>query len=162
MNLDVGYEGPMNGEQSEWIEKTLSESKAKIKMAQYHGPLYTACKQNSPFDQLAMDYGFKYWVPLFDKYNMTIIFENHTHAFKRSKKIKYGKVDDEGTIYLGEGSWGVTQSPGDCRPDNVELHEKVLSAPNAWIIKIDTSKGIQADAYMNDGTQLDSLFIGLN
>lgn len=107
LSLDAGYESPMEGIQSEWIERVLSDSKASIKMAQYHGPIYTACKQDSPFDESVIEAGLRNWIPLFDRYNMTIVFENHTHAFKRSKRIKYGVVNERGTIYLGEGMWGV-------------------------------------------------------
>lgn len=149
----------MDGEQEKWIEETLANSNAKIKMAQYHGPIYTACKQNSNYDQIAIRMGLEHWVPLFDKYNMTLVFENHTHAFKRSKPIKDGKVDKHGTVYLGEGAWGTVKEDGDCNYVNVELHEKVLTVANAWIINIDASKGIDAKAYDNTGKEIDSTFI---
>ena len=159
LNLDVGYAGPMDGEQAEFIERTLSQSTAKVKIAQYHGPIYTACKQNSEFDAKAIEFGLKHWIPLFDKYNMTVVFENHTHAFKRTKRVKYGKVHPEGTTYLGEGAWGTVKSEGDCNYVNVEIHEKVLTVTNAWIVHIDASKGVTAKAYKNDGEEIDSVFI---
>lgn len=42
LSLDVGYEATMEGEQKKMIDDVLSKSKAKIKMAQFHGPIYTA------------------------------------------------------------------------------------------------------------------------
>ena len=54
-------------------------------MTQFHGPFYTAWTQDSYFDQIVISKGLEHWIPLFDKHNMTIVFKNHTHAFKRSK-----------------------------------------------------------------------------
>jgi hypothetical protein len=34
-------------------------------------------------------------------------FENDHHIYKRSKLIKGGKVDESGTLYIGDGAWGV-------------------------------------------------------
>lgn len=101
LNLDAAYAVDMKGEQTEWLEKVLSESKAKVKLAQYHGPLYSACRQDKWNDHQVESDGQENWVPLFDRYNMTIAFENHSHAFKRSKRLRAGQVDPTGTLYLG-------------------------------------------------------------
>jgi glucan-binding YG repeat protein len=44
---------------------------------------------------------------LFDQYGLDAAFENDHHIYKRSKLIKEGKVDDSGTLYIGDGAWGV-------------------------------------------------------
>ena len=51
----------------------------------------------------------KYWLPLFDRYNVVGAFENHVHQFKRTYPLKNGEVvnDTEGTIYFGDGAWGI-------------------------------------------------------
>ena len=122
VNLDAGYAVPMKGAQTEWLEKVLSNSKAKIKFAQYHGPIYSACKQDKENDHQVERDGKYYWVPLFDMYNMTLAFENHSHAFKKSKKLKNGLEDSTGTLYLGEGSWGVQKDPGTCEKINGKFY----------------------------------------
>ena len=50
------------------------------------------------------------WGPIFDKYNVRVAFENHDHTYKRTKKIKNGVAvsgNETGTIFLGDGCWGV-------------------------------------------------------
>jgi acid phosphatase type 7 len=158
MNLDAGYENSMEGAQADWMEDTLSKSKASIKLAQYHGPIYTSCIQNSLNDYMVIQYGLNYWIPLFDKYKMTAVLENHTHAFKRTKKIKYGQVSKQGTTYLGEGSWGVISDHG-CTKTNIDLHEKIDVTSNAWVMHIDHKIGIDVKAYDHMGRELDSTFI---
>jgi hypothetical protein len=48
------------------------------------------------------------WVPLFDLAKIPFVFEHHNHCFKRTHPLKGGKVDPKGTVYLGDGSWGVS------------------------------------------------------
>lgn len=119
---DVGYETPMEGEQTEWMENLLKEftsnchssvtCKNPLIIVQYHGPILTACEQEKAPDQIVIENGLKYWFPLFDKYNVTIVSENHTHAMKRSKRVKFGKENPSGTYYIGEGNWGVSKDSG--------------------------------------------------
>ena len=47
------------------------------------------------------------WIPLFDQYNFTAVMEHHTHYRKMSYKLKNKTVSEEGTRYIGDGSWGV-------------------------------------------------------
>jgi len=154
---DTEYEASMGGEQRDWMQQTLKDSTAQFKFTQYHGPIFAACEQDAYFDNLVMDAGKEHWVPLFDKYNMTIVFENHTHSFKRSKRIKHGKVDEFGTYYLGEGAWGVEKPTAICTPMHAELHDFSEVVQNVWMLEIDGSDIIQATAFGIDGRTLDSI-----
>ena len=170
LSLDTGYESPMEGDQTDWIDQQLTSSTSKIKIAQFHGPIITAWKQDSIFDQFVIENGKKFWLPLFDRHNMTIVFENHTHVFKRSKRVKNGKEDEKGTYYLGEGNWGVTKGSGVWENENkgklfnafyyiIDLTEKVSLENSVWVMHIDGSDKISANAYNTNGDVLDSLEI---
>ncbi|CAI2361334.1 unnamed protein product [Moneuplotes crassus] len=153
-SLDTGYDTKMEGEQMEWMILNLERNSATYRFAQYHGPVYSACKQDAHFDHTVSDKGKKYWIPIFDRYNMTIVFENHTHSFKRSKRIKNGKEDSTGTLYLGEGNWGVKKPSGVCVPENADLHVKSTLDNNIWKVEV-TPTGIIATAYNENNEQLD-------
>jgi hypothetical protein len=161
LSLDIGYGSRIEGEQTKFISTWLNNPNTKVKIAQYHGPIYTACEQYSQRDYVAIEYGLKHWVPVFDSHNMTIVFENHTHVFKRSKLIKNGMVDPEGTLYLGEGAWGTYHTDDQCVKTNVELHEKILGSTNVWILDINVNKGITARAYDHTGKELDKTYLEL-
>jgi hypothetical protein len=155
MSLDAGYESFMEGEQLSWIEQTMKESKAQIKMAQFHGPIITSFLQTAPGDFVVQDVGQKAWVPVFDKYNMTLVSENHSHVFMRSKLLKNMTEDPSGTLYIGEGSWG----PKETNPEvvNKEYFEKTKAAQHVWLIEIDNSDQIKLTAYDEQKNVLDSL-----
>lgn len=65
-------------------------------------------------DQKSIEEGLRNWTPLFDEGRFVAAFEHHTHYRKFTHKIKGGQVqpsDQEGTRYVGDGSWGVPEDP---------------------------------------------------
>lgn len=103
--LDSGHTNPIEGKQSFWLQQTLkSREKVPYKFAAYHVPAYPSVRsQHLKYSVLIR----KQWVPSFDQFNLTAAFEHHDHAYKRTKPIRNQKVDNKGTIYFGDGGWGV-------------------------------------------------------
>jgi hypothetical protein len=109
--LDSNKSLKPGSEQYVWLEKALSESKAKWKFAYHHHPAWSSD---------ADDYG-KTWegvyvwgdknarnlVPLFEKYNLDIDFNGHIHLYERSWPIREGKVNRKnGVMYITSGGGG--------------------------------------------------------
>ena len=47
-------------------------------------------------------------MPLFDKYQVTAVFENDHHTYKRTHPLLNNQIDRKrGIVYLGDGCWGV-------------------------------------------------------
>ena len=46
----------------------------------------------------------KNWVPLFDRFRVPVVLEHHDHTFKPQAAVT--AADDNGVLYLGDGSWG--------------------------------------------------------
>ena len=103
---------------------------------------------------LLQNKGKDHWVPLFDYHNLTMAFENHNHIFKRSKKIKHFSENSKGTLYLGEGSWGV-KSKSDHQYDD-RFIEKAWNTQCVWIISINGSNTIKYEARDQNNSILDS------
>jgi hypothetical protein len=76
-------------------------------MALYHVPIYPSKNMNT--SQHSADTR-KPWLPIFDAERLTIAFENHDHCYKRSKPLRGGEVNENGTLYLGDGAWGMPAS----------------------------------------------------
>lgn len=98
-------------EQYMWLEKALSESKAKWKFAYHHHPGWSSD---------ADDYG-KSWegksvwgdmnarnlVTLYEKYNLDIAFNGHIHLYERTWPLRGNKVDRAtGVHYITSGGGG--------------------------------------------------------
>ncbi len=130
--LDSGHIAPHGGDQASWLAETLAANEGvRYKFALYHIPLYPSHRDYDGSGSVA---GRIYWEPYFSAYGLTTAFENHDHSFKRSKLLFNGKVDDEGVLYLGDGSFGV-----DPRPVDDELRpylEKQASLGHIWVVDV--------------------------
>lgn len=103
--LDSDHTHPIEGAQTEWLSKTLSEREnVPHKIALYHVPAYPSVRD---YHHKHSEKVRKNWVPLFEKMGLTVAFENHDHAYKRTWPLRNGKHDKDGVLYLGDGGWAV-------------------------------------------------------
>jgi hypothetical protein len=93
----------MGGDQQEWLELTLTELRPKSRwlLTQYHQPAWPAVKTPSG--------ALKFWVPLFEEFNVDLALEADGHCIKRTVPIRDGQHDPTGVVYVGEGGLGVKQ-----------------------------------------------------
>jgi len=98
----------------------------------YHVPIYSACGLLE--ENLARQINaILHWVPLFDNYRVITAYENHVHAFKRTKPIRGNYVTENGTVYLGEGCFGAIPNPI-CKPDATSEYFAVIGEfNNFWV-----------------------------
>ena len=91
------------GEQRAWLDKTLSGLRPKVRwlLAEYHRPAWPAVKGPGAAK--------KFWVPLFEKYNLDLVVESDGHVIKRTVPIRDEKQSPDGIVYVGEGGLGVPQ-----------------------------------------------------
>jgi hypothetical protein len=103
--LDSDHTQTIAGEQTAWLAKNLAARK-KIPhvFPIYHTPGYPGFREDTGKQAIEVR---THWSPLFDKYGVKLVFENHDHCFKRTFPLRAGKIDPKGTIYLGDGAWGV-------------------------------------------------------
>src|SRR5690606_37440152 len=68
------------------------------------------------------------WVPLFEEYNVDLVYESHDHALKRTLPIRSHAPDPEnGVTYIGDGGLGVPQRSPD--PTRWWLQEPGFTKP---------------------------------
>jgi acid phosphatase type 7 len=123
--LDTGHTTKIGGEQADWLEKTLKARADRPNvMVINHVPAYPSFRKIDGEDgkKGTGEDNRKYWVPLFERYRVPVVLEHHDHTFKRTKHLLDGKEDDNGVLYLGDGSWGRLRTPKD--PDKLEYLAK--------------------------------------
>jgi hypothetical protein len=104
--LDSGHTSPVGGDQTAWLERVLKDRVDHPNVfAVNHVPAYPSArvKDDKP---MCGDLQRKYWVPLFEKYRVPCVLEHHDHTFKRTKPLLDNLQNDNGVVYLGDGSWG--------------------------------------------------------
>jgi len=149
--LDSGHLNPHDGAQLEWLQQEFEKYRdVKYKFAAYHVPLYPT---HRPYDGENSKAGRTYWAPLFDKYGLTVGFEHHDHVFKRSKPLKNNQVVDRGTVYVGDGAFGV--DPRKIDPAPRWYNEKEGSIAHFWLVDV-RPEGLSLKAIDEDGAPVDA------
>jgi hypothetical protein len=106
--LDTGHTSKIGGDQADWLEKTLkARADNPNVIVVNHVPAYPSVRSEAS----AGVGNRKYWVPLFEKYRVPVVLEHHDHTFKRTKPLLGGLANDDGVLYLGDGSWGRIRTP---------------------------------------------------
>jgi hypothetical protein len=107
--LDTGHQSPIGGEQTDWLGQTLaSRTDCPHLLVYNHVPAYPSYRLFDAEGETGTGVeNRKFWLPLFERYNVDVVFEHHDHTFKRTRPMLGGHVDERrGLIYLGDGSWG--------------------------------------------------------
>ena len=155
MDLVVLDSGHVNSHRSQvgFLEEALSQSKSPYQIALYHVPCYPTYRSyNEPYSQA----GREHWVPIFDKHRLPVAFENHEHCFKRTHPLSGGKVvEKEGTVYLGDGCWGMEAR--DIKGKRW-YHAKAESRQHVWLFQ-NSSEGIHCQAVDTEGAVFDEVTI---
>jgi hypothetical protein len=112
--LDTGHTSPIDGDQTDWLEKTLkARADHPHVIIVNHVPAYPSYRSMGN----ALGFGGtgednrEFWVPLFENFRVPVVLEHHDHTFKRSKPLLGGLAHGNGVLYLGDGSWGKLRTP---------------------------------------------------
>ncbi len=106
--LDSGQTAPIDGKQTDWLRHTL-ETYANAKnrpshlMAAYHVPAYPV---HRAYHTRGRDIMRATWIPLFDRFNVDLVFEHDDHAYKRTRPLTASQPQPGGVVYVGDGAWG--------------------------------------------------------
>ncbi|MDX9974391.1 MAG: metallophosphoesterase family protein [FCB group bacterium] len=81
--------------QAPWLEEQLKNSDAKWKFVVFHFPPYS-------FDEDVYQAMLDSWIPLFDRYNVDMVFTGHVHYYLRTLPMREHKPapDGKGTVYM--------------------------------------------------------------
>ncbi|UTW64316.1 metallophosphoesterase family protein [bacterium SCSIO 12741] len=107
----------IEGDQTDWLNKELkkNEGKQTWRIVQYHQPMFPHHERK----KLRPDI-YNNWAGLFYQYHVNLVVECDAHVVKSTWPMKPSKdpsadhgmvrADEDGTIYVGEGTWALTRS----------------------------------------------------
>ncbi|MDB5097100.1 MAG: metallophosphoesterase/PKD domain protein, partial [Cyanobacteria bacterium RYN_339] len=100
-NQDPAYTQP----QTKWLTQQLQASQSAWKFAVFHHPPYSSGEHGS--SQAIRDA----WGPLFEKYNVQLVFTGHDHDYERTTPREDYVKDGKPTTYVVVGGGGATTRP---------------------------------------------------
>lgn len=105
--LDSGHADPIKGAQAQWLRQALQQRQQTLhRFAIYHVPAYPSVR---PYHSARSNLIRLYWVPEFEKGGVELVFENHDHAYKRTKPLLRSRINPKGVVYIGDGAWGISK-----------------------------------------------------
>jgi len=101
ITLDSDHTSEIEGEQTEWLKKTLKEHQdKKWIIVQYHLPAWRSRKAFFGIHSIKIR---EYWLPLFEEYGVDVVLEADDHTFKISEYLKINSISASLQEKLTEG-----------------------------------------------------------
>jgi len=140
ITLDSGY-FQSYGSQVAWLEQTLQALSPYYSIiVNYHNPIYPGCTTiyDNPGTRSIPK---EIWVPLFDKYNVQVVFENHVHLFKVTYPLTNSSINQDGggIIYIGDGNIGVYHNGCPLNGNETGLINYLSTENHIWIVNVSAS-----------------------
>ena len=92
------------------------------------------------------------WLSIFDKHRLTAGLEHHDHVFTRTKLLRNGAPDPEGTLYVGDGCWGMPARKVD--PGVRWYQVKAASLQHFWVVDVSRDR-VEYRAISKEGKVFD-------
>jgi acid phosphatase type 7 len=107
----LNTEVSLSGDQRTWLAAELETLRPENRWiaAIYHKPAFPSVRAIQDGASRRDN-----WVPLFEQFNVDLVYESHDHALKRTLPIRGGQPDHRnGITYIGDGGLGVPQRKPD-------------------------------------------------
>ena len=158
--LDTEHTHPIGGAQRDWLAAALvARADRPFVFPCYHYPAYGTTKRPKdgglPSEHPRSLIIRREWSPLFEQAPVTAVFENDHHAYKRTHPILDGKRDDaRGTVYLGDGAWGVGVRPV-ATPEEAWYLARSEAKRHVFVVTLQTNGEATVQAIDSNGTVFD-------
>ena len=153
LDSNIGYDTEhanfMPGsEQFQWLEKELKSCRKRWKFVTLHHPAFTSgphgvLGEDGKPKEMPIALQQKFLVPLFEKYEVDIVFSGHDHVYERSKK---GDI-----YYIVSGGGG---APNYAKSQENPYSQVFESTLHYCLIKIDARK-LRMTVWDTQGNQID-------
>lgn len=127
LNTEYKDNATLWSQQKSWLTNDLANQGGQVswRLGQYHRSMVPTGGGKTSYSTI------RQWAPIFEDGKMNLITESDTHIVKYTWPVvpsgsSYTKVD-AGTVYIGEGSWGVgtrsTDTPQSWLADNASFKQ---------------------------------------
>ena len=132
-------------EQKEWLIQDLAKTQKKWKVVLMHRGVWTGGQLNEIGQVFS---------PVFDDYQVDLVFSGHTHIYARTSLLKAGKVDPAGTLYMTTGRSGTKVYPNTQKQSVDAVFYNPVDIPN-YVVLEGTADSLKVITYKQDNTLID-------
>lgn len=138
--------------QAKWLEEDLQKTTKKWKIALLHRSPFNWRQADAPNEIGTV------FLPIFDKYNVDLVFLAHIHSYSRTVPVKNFAPSDKGTIYITTGRSGDKVWSGSPRKNFDEVFYNPVEQPNYLTLEV-SDKELYVRAVNEDGSLIDETYI---
>ena len=140
--------------ESTWLDADLAAAvkDGKRLVVLMHRPVW-----DSPYDG-QKDINGQYFMPIFDKYNVPLVFAGHEHVYARTLPMKDNQPGQTGTVYITTGRSGTESWDGAVRRPFDTVYYNPMDMPMYLILQVEPQE-FRVTALKVDGTVIDTLSI---
>ena len=144
----------MMADEAVWLDRDLSAAQkaGKRLVILMHRPPW-----NSPYDG-DLDMNGRYFLPLFDRYQVPLVFTGHEHCYARTVPVRDSKPDSHGTVYITTGRSGTEAWDGSVRRPFDSVYYNPMDMPMYLVLQVEPDD-FRVTAYKNDGTIIDAVTV---
>lgn len=137
-----------------WLDADLAAAKkaGKRLIVMMHRPPW-----NSPYNG-KLDINGTYFMPIFDKYEVPLVFTAHEHCYERTVPVKADTQAETGTIYIATGRSGTESWDASRRKPTDAVYYNPMDMPMYLTLQVEP-KDFRVTAFKNDGTIIDTTTI---
>lgn len=145
----------MMEDEAKWLDDDLKKARDAKKrvIVLMHRPAITATYNGT------RDINGTWFEPLFDKYDVPLVFTAHEHHYSRTKPIRYGKVQDGGTVYIATGRSGTERYYDTVKKKIDDVYYNPSEQPMYLVLHVEPTDFV-VTAYNVDGSLIDTTIIG--
>lgn len=140
-----------------WLDADLAAAKkaGKRLIVMMHRPPW-----DSPYHGV-LDSNGKCFMPIFDKYDVPLVFTAHDHCYERTVPVKNDTQAETGTIYIATGRSGTESWDAARRKPTDVVYYNPMDMPMYLTLQVEP-KDFRVTAFKNDGTIIDTTTIATN
>ena len=136
-------------DQKKWLAQDLAQTHKNWKVVLMHRGVWT----NGQLNEIG-----RVFSPVFDDYQVDLVFSGHTHIYARTAPLKKSTVDSSGTVYITTGRSGTKAYPNTQAQLVDQVFFNPVDMPN-YIVLEGTRDSLQIKAYKQDQTMIDQIEI---
>lgn len=135
--------------QKTWMEQVMNTSSQRWRTAIYHAPMWPSVRAVT--DSISSSLRAN-WGALFERLGVDVAFENHDHAYKRTKPMVASgpAANGVGTLHVGDGKWGLDE--GLRKPTLRDYNAFVSESAFVLLVQVNNTALFGRAIDMNNGT----------
>lgn len=151
--LHEAYPDMMENEVT-WLDQDLAAAQQRRKrlVILMHRPCVTATYRALP------DINGTYFMPIFDKYHVPLVFTAHEHCYARTEPLVDGKPQSGGTTYISTGRAGTQAYTDTVKRYCDAVYYNPVDQPMYLVLAVKPDTFV-VTAYKTDGTVIDTAAI---